>query len=92
MKSAKFGPQIVLCENESEFFIRSRSGIEVPPTTVSSVSEIVAAVITTYYLLDLTYPSCFAQPLGCIQEIVMKDAFAFKSKKTIKLLTNVNDF
>lgn len=68
-----------------KFVIRSAKGVEIPPTELSA-SNIIASIIATYYLLDMSYPMGFAQVLGVFQEKIMKKDFEFKTKQTVCFL------
>ena len=80
--TSKYGPQVVT--TNSQFFIRSRRGIEVIATPLSAVTAM-KTILAVYYLLNLTYPACFGQTLCFLQgnqETILSEQFALKSKKT----------
>ena len=81
--TSKYGPQVVT--TNSQFFIRSRRGIEVIATPLSAVTAM-KTILAVYYLLNLTYTACFGQTLGFLQETILGEQFALKSKKTQNLV------
>ncbi|XP_065677434.1 uncharacterized protein LOC136092806 [Hydra vulgaris] len=81
------GPQVVF--NETHFMICSRNGCELKKAQISSASEVFCCIIAIYYLMDLTYPSSYAQTLGVLQEIILKDTFLHKSHKATNYLKNM---
>ncbi|XP_065639558.1 uncharacterized protein LOC124815778 [Hydra vulgaris] len=78
------GPQVVF--NETHFMICSRNGCELKKAQISSASEVFCCIIAIYYLMELTYPSSYAQTLGVLQEIILKDTFLHKSHKATNYL------
>ncbi|XP_065675478.1 uncharacterized protein LOC136091699 [Hydra vulgaris] len=64
---SSYGPQVIF--NHKEYGIRSRHGLEMDTQPLVSTSEMVVILVIVYYLLDLSYPSCFGQLLGFFQEI-----------------------
>ncbi|XP_065668638.1 uncharacterized protein LOC136088583 [Hydra vulgaris] len=79
-----YGPQVIY--NKTEYGVRSRSGVEMDVQPLISTCEMVVVLMAVYYLLDLTYPSCFGQLLGCLQDICGFGQSALLSKKCIFLL------
>ncbi|XP_065675477.1 uncharacterized protein LOC136091698 [Hydra vulgaris] len=78
------GPQVVF--NETHFMIRSRNGCELKKAQISSVSEVLCCIIAICYLMDLTFPSSYAQTLGILQEMILKETFLYKSHKATNYL------
>nr|XP_047135194.1 uncharacterized protein LOC124812480 [Hydra vulgaris] len=79
-----YGPQIIF--NKAEYGVRSRSGVEIDVQPLLSTCEMVVVLMAVYYLLDLTYPSCFWQLLGCLQDICGFGQSDLLSKKCILIL------
>ena len=84
--SSSYGPQVIF--NHKEYGIRSRQGLEMDIQPLVSISEMVVTLVIVYYLLDLSYPSCFGQLLGFFQEICGFEQFIFISKKCNALLNS----
>lgn len=92
-KGCRFGPQVIVLmgdhEDDTKFMVVYKHGV-IFPSSKASPSVILAVIIATYYLLDLTYPSSFAQTLGAIQETVLQKEFIFKSKICSNMLNLIS--
>ena len=55
-------------------------------------TDMIVAILAVYFLKDLTFPSCFGQLLGFLQECALNDPFLFKSKKCTELITEFNSY
>jgi len=87
-RPAKYGPQVIVAPKE--FIIRSRGGVEVDAKDTEA-SQIICAIICTYYLLDLTYPKKFSAVLGTLQEFVVRKPFFEKKTKFGRFLKTLRE-
>ena len=71
---------------KKEISVVSKTGVLVSICHVKSASEALLTLLTTYYLLDLTYPASFGQLLGLLQIVCLQDNFLSGSKKLLQFI------
>lgn len=84
---ALFGPQVVY--NYQSFGVRDRSGQILRASPLVTANGLIGAILSVYYLLDLSYPSAYGQVLGFLQESVLGVPFVQKNKSCSNLLLRV---